>query len=759
MLWKTLQKTSLPNQEDMDAVDQQELLLARMVAARLILLAERQQMLEADIEWSDFFLWFGIEQEQSDSEEDEFDMPHRRFPRGAHRHHQTITGRHPEEARLVGQWLKSQKPPTKSYDGALLQATTMLSSRMSLNPAEETLLFFIWLKARHEMLHQLCSQIKTNNVRRSLNLMEQVFSLKAGSLYSVSHETHVLCRFRLIERNMHVTTLQDALDTGTFLQTLNHVINLDQIDKRPLSEQLDAVCEGICPKIDAISLPPRSFSYVPQLQLLRNHLHEAMVAKRTGLNILLYGAPGVGKTLLASSLAHWMQCDLHAVPVEDDDGVMILPERRIDQLLLGQLLLKNKTNALVLFDEIEDVFMPVQRKPSKAWINQQLEHNSRPTIWLSNQIDMIDPAYLRRFDLILEVPVPEAAALRMQRTELLKALPVTTHFIEWLAGAEWMTPAMMMQLQRLARTMQTKQPLQNEKAMLKLLEQRFKAEGRLQPKDWYQAGVKSTTVNKALLFPAYNPDWLNTNPGLNRVVRQVQRITNARLCLHGYPGTGKTDFAGFLAKQLDRPLLVKSASDLLNMFVGGTEKRVAAMFREAQESHSILLLDEADTFLHARNVGDQRSWEISMVNEMLVQMERFEGLFIATSNRFETMDTAVMRRFDLKVRFDWLSTSQLLALIEQVLREQNGQEPGLDHLQQERLQRLKVSPGNVKTALRRLYLEGRRISGNNLLMALEAEMQAQQQGQKQPIGFVQPGSPVKALYSADQPAAHHVKFE
>ena len=294
---------------------------------------------------------------------------------------------------------------------------------------------------------------------------------------------------------------------------------------------------------------------------------------------------------------------------------------------------------------------------------------------------------------------------------------------------------------------------------LKLLEQRFKAEGRLLPKDWYQAGIKSTTVNKALLFPAYNPDWLNTNPNLNRVVRQVQRITNARLCLHGYPGTGKTDFAGFLAKQLDRPLLVKSASDLLNMFVGGTEKRVAAMFREAQESHSILLLDEADTFLHARNVGDQRSWEISMVNEMLVQMERFEGLFIATSNRFETMDTAVMRRFDLKVRFDWLSTSQLLALIEQVLREQNGQEPGLDHLQQERLLRLKVSPGNVKTALRRLYLEGRRISGNNLLMALEAEMQAQQQGQKQPIGFVHPGSPVKALYSADQPAAHHVKFE
>jgi SpoVK/Ycf46/Vps4 family AAA+-type ATPase len=67
------------------------------------------------------------------------------------------------------------------------------------------------------------------------------------------------------------------------------------------------------------------------------------------------------------------------------------------------------------------------------------------------------------------------------------------------------------------------------------------------------------------------------------------------LLFHGLPGTGKTEFARYLAETLDRELIQRRASDLLSMWVGGTEQAIAAAFRQAEAAAGILLLDEADS--------------------------------------------------------------------------------------------------------------------------------------------------------------------
>ena len=68
------------------------------------------------------------------------------------------------------------------------------------------------------------------------------------------------------------------------------------------------------------------------------------------------------------------------------------------------------------------------------------------------------------------------------------------------------------------------------------------------------------------------------------------------ILLYGAPGTGKTEFVRYLARKLNRNLVIKRASDLLGMYVGQTEANIKAAFEEAEESKSILFFDEADSF-------------------------------------------------------------------------------------------------------------------------------------------------------------------
>ncbi len=81
----------------------------------------------------------------------------------------------------------------------------------------------------------------------------------------------------------------------------------------------------------------------------------------------------------------------------------------------------------------------------------------------------------------------------------------------------------------------------------------------------------------------------------------------------------------------------------------------------------MLLLDEADSFLRSRKDA-QQSWEITQVNELLTQMESFSGIFICSTNLVTTMDEASLRRFDYKIRFNYLKPEQSWALFNQLLQ-------------------------------------------------------------------------------------------
>jgi len=122
------------------------------------------------------------------------------------------------------------------------------------------------------------------------------------------------------------------------------------------------------------------------------------------------------------------------------------------------------------------------------------------------------------------------------------------------------------------------------------------------------------------------------------------------MLLHGAPGTGKTEFVKHLASINNTKLISKKASDIISPYLGVTEKNLASAFEEAREEEGILFFDEADSFLQDR-AGAHRSWEVTQVNELLVQMENHEGLLIMGTNFKDSLDKAALRRFDLEMGF------------------------------------------------------------------------------------------------------------
>jgi SpoVK/Ycf46/Vps4 family AAA+-type ATPase len=90
---------------------------------------------------------------------------------------------------------------------------------------------------------------------------------------------------------------------------------------------------------------------------------------------------------------------------------------------------------------------------------------------------------------------------------------------------------------------------------------------------------------------------------------------------------------------------------------------MARMFRMAEAEGALLLLDEADGFFRDRTTTDMRGWEVSQVNEMLTQTESYKGIFVASTNLMDHIDAATMRRFDLKIRFSFMTPDQTVAML------------------------------------------------------------------------------------------------
>jgi transitional endoplasmic reticulum ATPase len=181
--------------------------------------------------------------------------------------------------------------------------------------------------------------------------------------------------------------------------------------------------------------------------------------------------------------------------------------------------------------------------------------------------------------------------------------------------------------------------------------------------------------------------------------------------------------------------MAKRASDLLSKYVGDNERNIARMFRQATEQDAVLVLDEADSFLADRQHA-LHSWEVTLVNEMLTQMESFPGIFIATTNLDSHLDTASSRRFVMKVRFDWLTPEQGWQLFQRELMRLGGRLEDAAVWEPKIRQLRTLAPGDFAVLARQSSLWGEPVTAASLYEGLYRECQAKRQTGTGSIGFV-----------------------
>jgi len=420
------------------------------------------------------------------------------------------------------------------------------------------------------------------------------------------------------------------------------------LDRAP--SQGEAFVDALIGPRHRAALALEDFAEVTDAPFMAGLLAGAVKEGAKGINILVYGPPGTGKTELARVLAWEAGLRLHAVGEVDDDGEEPTRYDRVSALMLAQRVLKDRKEAVLLFDEMEDFIGDTersagdwmkQREGSKVFINRMLENNPVPILWTTNALGNMDDAILRRMSFVLKMDYPSRNARRRIAERICsdEAVGFSKDIEELVEGA-----------------VETTTVLRNAARASRLAG----SSGTVG-----QAATALVQTLRGGALPSRSPVGVdlglyNTEPRLDTILDSIAASghRDVSLLLSGPPGTGKTAFAHHFAARLDKPLLTKRASDLLSKWVGGTERNIAAAFADARQEQGVLFFDEADSLMFDR-ASAQASWEAGQVNELLSWLDRHDQPVLAATNFAAKLDTATLRRFDFKLELKPLDASGL----------------------------------------------------------------------------------------------------
>ncbi len=648
---------------------------------------------------------------------------------------------------VTGDWLSHS---LKKQSTLVEKNIDALASLLQLNRAERALLLYGTLARYQRDLRSILVEFKVNNAPEAYAAIADVAGVKASEVGEALRAGSRLERIGMVENLISEHNITDLADLMKVSEKLPPVL------MREYRTQSELMAVFTRPAARS-ALTAKDFDYVGEdVRLLCGLLREAVARKEPGVNVLMYGPPGTGKTELARVVAQAAGLELFEVEYADRDGNALSGRDRYRSLQIAQVFLKGTAHSALLFDEVEDVFPPISSEAAqimaraehvaaahtgsvsgKAWVNQILETNAVPTLCVTNRIEQIDPAFRRRFAYHLELKSPPPGAREQLVRKTLEGAPVSDALVARLTERKGLTPAQIRTALRFAQLAGHPAPRRGAKARVaettapvldELIERQLKNAD-------LALGRKPDLVQRPGATQ-YSLDMLNVESRyeLPRVIAALKARGHGCLCFHGAPGTGKTALAEHMAQQLDRPLMIRRASDLVSKFVGETEQQMAAMFREAEAEKAVLLLDEADSFLQDRR-GAQRTYEVTEVNEMLQGMERFAGIFICTTNLMESIDQAALRRFTFKIRFKPLTPSQRETMF--VVEALGGDASRLSLELAKRLAKLEqLCPGDFAAVKRQVEILAEALAPEEFMAQLEAEHRIKPEVREaRPMGF------------------------
>ena len=400
-----------------------------------------------------------------------------------------------------------------------------------------------------------------------------------------------------------------------------------------------------------------------------------LLKSKNACNILLYGAPGSGKTEYAKALIKQaglkMTSYKNELEVENTKGDV---EGKALSRLNCYLSLKKEDSVLVV-DEAENVlqtksfgFFGMELSSSqKGTVNKLLENSENKCIFIVNYTREIDESTLRRFTYSIKFQSMPKETIRQIAKEKLKPVKMSEGLkndILDMCGSYKITGASVDNVVKAISSLNYQKGNENKvrKDIKSVLEANSsllhgKKKIRDSVKSSYDLSVLNTSVDACEIVEMLKSAELYKKENQNN-----ESSEGVRMLFYGLSGTGKTELARYISTILEKPLLLKRCSDLLSPFVGQTEQLIAAAFEEAESTDSILLFDEADSFFADRTKARQQ-WERTQVNEFLTQMEEFSGICICTTNLRKIMDPAMQRRFHIISEFKALNEDGIKSLL------------------------------------------------------------------------------------------------
>ena len=399
-----------------------------------------------------------------------------------------------------------------------------------------------------------------------------------------------------------------------------------------------------------------------------------LLKSKNACNILLYGAPGAGKTEYAKALIKQaglkMTTYKNELEVSDKDDADAKALSRLNCYLS----LKKEDSVLVV-DEAENVLQTREfsffgmslSSSQKGTVNKMLETSENKCIFIVNYTTEMDESTLRRFTYSIKFQAMPKETLRSIAAEKLKPVnmsAVLKNDILDMCGKYKITGASVDNVVKAISSLDYQKGKEDKvrKDIKSVLEANSsllygKTKMRDAVKKSYDLSVLNTSVSAAEII-----EMLKTAELYKKENQNEENSEGVRMLFYGLSGTGKTELARYISTVLGKPLLLKRCSDLLGPYVGQTERLIAEAFEEAESTDSILLFDEADSFF-ADRAGAKQSWERTQVNEFLTQMEEFSGICICTTNLRKIMDPAMQRRFHIITEFKALNEDGITTLL------------------------------------------------------------------------------------------------
>ncbi len=443
-----------------------------------------------------------------------------------------------------------------------------------------------------------------------------------------------------------------------------------------------------------------------------------------GLDILLHGVAGAGKTSFARALAERLGMRAVAVAVDGSDGESKPREKLTSRgaqaaFRLGALAVAEKQcdpeRDLLVIDESDTLLCSVGANR----LNAALDAGHCVRVWLGNLSPQDLPeSNLRRFDYAIGFePLGPRERTSIWRNAVSRFGLSTTFSDADLKSFAERFPVSPGGISRICENLAATGVAARDghDATMALADRLLENHARLLGVK-FRSGVGAKRVSSGYVLDglaiqgdvslqdllAASREHLRRlsegDEGDGAVRRDPPRLN---ILLSGPPGCGKTEFVRWLGEQLDRKVVALGASDLKDKYVGETEKRIAQAFRDAERDGAVLFFDEVDSFLRSRST-DSRSWEISQTNELLARLEDFKGLFVAATNFPSSLDPAVLRRFTFKMAFGYLDSAGKRTFFERFFGDPltEAEAAELDAIPN-------LCPGDFRTARQRLdYLPG-----------------------------------------------------